>query len=530
MTAKSDKNLFFVSAGLLIVIGIFLHFYRLSSLPCGFFCDEASIGYNAWSIVSTGADEYGNKYPLFFRCFDNYHEPVMVYSVAFLVKLFGLSEFTVRLPSAIFLILASVAFFFLAKRYCRNKYIALGAAFVFSSLPWIFPVSRAMMAGYTAMLLGICMGWLFTMKTFGRRSYLYAVLAAAGWAFAMYSHNCGRPVTAALLVAFTLCFYKMLLKRWKIYLLFASSFFVFMVPMIVAVIRNPQILTGRYSQISVWNAFASVSDSLLHIFFNYCAYFSPQYLFFEGDRNLRHNSAFGGELYIFLIPLLAAGLLSVYFRLRKNPWCAFILIGIFIYPLAAVFTSGVMHSTRTLNGIPFWMILSVCGATFFYRAGRMTRKLLVAIAFIAAFEISAYMAHYFSTYPGIARNAFSAPLNNTLKYVFSRIGDKQVLYVSPTFFPHAVDSSFKPVWYSHFLFYGRIDPAAYQKNGLPSWIVPYSGRVAAPGYLLRSSSLKDDFGALYPNFESIPPGAKYLLRIPYSRNNFYEIYWIDGRK
>ena len=530
MITKSNPYLFVFFAIFFLCLTIFLHLYKLGGRPDGFYCDEASIGYNAWSIVRTGADEYGNNYPLFFRCFDNYHEPVMVYSVAVLVKLFGLSEFIVRLPSALFLILASVAFYFLAKGYCRNKYIAMGAAFVFSVLPWIFPVSRVMMAGYSAMLLGICVGWLFMMKAFGGRSYVAAVLSAGGWAFAMYSHNCGRPVSAAILVVFTLCFYKMLLGRWKIYVLFASSFFIMMVPMIIAVARNPQILGSRFSQIAVWSSSSGIPETLQRIFFNYCSYFSPQYLFISGDQNLRHNSGFGGELYIFLVPLLIAGLFLMYFKLKKNPWYGLMLIGIFICPLAAVFTTGVMHSTRTLNGAPFWMILAVCGAAWLYGNRPRQHKLLAVIAFLAVFEVSLYMKHYFSTYSEISPNAFSAPFNNTLKYVFARMKENEKLYVSPTFFPHAVDSTFKPVWYSHFLFYGRVNPSEYQRHGLPGNIVPYCGRLSSPGYFIRSGTLIDNTGAVYPNFERIPHGAAYLMRIPCSINTYYEIYRIGPRR
>ncbi|OGV34033.1 MAG: hypothetical protein A2020_01015 [Lentisphaerae bacterium GWF2_45_14] len=528
MITKSKSNLFLFCAGILLLLSVFLHLYKLGEIPSGFFCDESSIGYNAWAMALTGADEYGNKYPLFFRCFDNYHEPVMVYSIVPIIKLFGLSEFTVRLPSALFHIIASISFYFLALRYCRNRYIALAGAFVFSVLPWIFPVSRVMMAGYTAMLLGICIGWLFMMRAFGEKSYTWAILSAAGWAFAMYSHNCGRPVTAVILTVFTLCFYRMLLKRWKIYTVFASSFFIFMAPMIIAVMRNPRILGGRFSQIAVWNNSSGIWETLQRIISNYCGYFSSTFLFLSGDGNLRHNSGFGGELYIFLFPLLLAGFVVLYTQLKKNPWYAFILIGIFTYPVAAIFTIDPIHATRSINGAPFWTILCLLGADWLFQSRRILRSILIIISVLAAIEVSFYMTHYFTRYREISENAFSAPFITTLKYAFERMNKDDSIYISPTFFPHAVDRSFKPVWYSHFLFFGRVSPADYQKKGLPLRIVPYGGVVSSPGYLVRSSHVADDYGALYPNFEKVPSGTKCSGRIKYKKNIYYEIYRIGG--
>src|SRR5271156_264993 len=83
-----------------IVVALFLHFWRIGSVPRGFSVDECSVAYNAYCIAKTGADEYGVKYPVFFRCLDNYQDPVLIYCLAPLVKVFGLTERTVRIPSA----------------------------------------------------------------------------------------------------------------------------------------------------------------------------------------------------------------------------------------------------------------------------------------------------------------------------------------------------------------------------------------------------------------------------------------------
>ncbi|MCX6984195.1 MAG: glycosyltransferase family 39 protein, partial [Lentisphaerae bacterium] len=178
-----EFHVFCATAILLLALTGFLHFFRTGEVPCGFYADEASVGYNAFCISETGADEYGIRYPVFFKCFDNYQDPVMIYSLVPLIKMFGTEKWVVRFPSGLFHILASIAFFSLASKYAGNRWICLGGAFVFSILPWIFPLSRSGMGGYTPMLFGMAAGGYFIMDAIGRRSMISAVFAGFFWAF-----------------------------------------------------------------------------------------------------------------------------------------------------------------------------------------------------------------------------------------------------------------------------------------------------------------------------------------------------------
>ena len=47
------------SIAVITFIGAWLRFAELDSVPPGFYIDEASFGYNAYSILKTGRDEYG---------------------------------------------------------------------------------------------------------------------------------------------------------------------------------------------------------------------------------------------------------------------------------------------------------------------------------------------------------------------------------------------------------------------------------------------------------------------------------------
>src|SRR5438270_3600910 len=90
-----------VAIALIIVLGFFLRIVNLQVSPPGFNADEAALGYNAYSILKTGKDEWGETLPLVFKSFSDYKPGVYVYLDIPFVALFGLNELAVRLPSII---------------------------------------------------------------------------------------------------------------------------------------------------------------------------------------------------------------------------------------------------------------------------------------------------------------------------------------------------------------------------------------------------------------------------------------------
>src|SRR3989344_1830000 len=90
---------------IICVISFFILSYKLSEIPNGIYLDEATTGYNAYSILKTGKDEYGKEFPLAFRFFGSYSPPLYTYLTVIPVSIFGLNEFSVRIVSVISAIL-----------------------------------------------------------------------------------------------------------------------------------------------------------------------------------------------------------------------------------------------------------------------------------------------------------------------------------------------------------------------------------------------------------------------------------------
>ena len=62
-----------------ILISLFLHRYKQNQVPPCINADEAAFGYNAYSILKTGKDEYGKFLPLRFESFKDYKLPLYTY-------------------------------------------------------------------------------------------------------------------------------------------------------------------------------------------------------------------------------------------------------------------------------------------------------------------------------------------------------------------------------------------------------------------------------------------------------------------
>jgi len=72
----------FVGASLLlgcVILAAASYFHGVPQNPHGFYIDESSIAYNAYTISRTGRDEYGEAWPLYFTAFGEFKNPVHIY-------------------------------------------------------------------------------------------------------------------------------------------------------------------------------------------------------------------------------------------------------------------------------------------------------------------------------------------------------------------------------------------------------------------------------------------------------------------
>ena len=192
MQKRERINLVF---GLVLVLTtllvVFFRFYRLGSVPQGLTKDESYYGYDAYSILKTGRDIWDRHLPLYFKSTGEY-KMNLTYLMVPGVKLFGLSEMTVRLPSAIFGLLTLFILFLTLQKFFSNRplSLALTAAYAFS--PLSFGMSRLFYESNT----GLFFIALALLLVFNKRFTLSAIF----FALSGYLYNPYRYIGLILLV------------------------------------------------------------------------------------------------------------------------------------------------------------------------------------------------------------------------------------------------------------------------------------------------------------------------------------------
>ena len=197
----------------LIIILIFAALVRLivlGQVPTGITADEVSQGYSAYSLLRTGKDEWGLNFPLTsFRAFADYRAPLQTYLILPSVALFGLTEFAVRLPSAIFGILAVLAVYLLTgELFGRKKITILGvelgiaevAALFMALSPWSIQFSRTALEANFASFLFPLGFFLFLRGLRGNRTLL--VLSAFVLALDLYSYLAAKLFVPLFLLSY----------------------------------------------------------------------------------------------------------------------------------------------------------------------------------------------------------------------------------------------------------------------------------------------------------------------------------------
>src|SRR3990172_9984728 len=127
----------------IVLFSLFLRVYNLNSIPLGFHIDEASLGYNGYSMLLTGKDENNQKLPLYIDMFGDNRPSGYHFLTIIPIKFLGLNEFSTRFPGAIFGTLTVVSFFFLAQFLFKSKKVSLISSLLLAIASWHVVLSRA---------------------------------------------------------------------------------------------------------------------------------------------------------------------------------------------------------------------------------------------------------------------------------------------------------------------------------------------------------------------------------------------------
>lgn len=443
---------------LILFLAIFLRVYRLDLSPPGLYADEASIGYNAYSILKTGKDEYGVSWPVFFRAFGDYKNPVFVYSLAPLISLNGLKPETIRLGAAIWGSLAIPLLIFVTITATNNFNLGCLAGAILALMPWHLHYSRIGFEAITfpTLLLLSLWGGLQWIKT---KKLLPGVAFGISLGLTFYSYTTARLWTPLFFIILILLFRKQLVSVSQKTIVFDLIMIMFL-PLLVWLKQFPDSLMARMNQIAIW-ADKPPFDKLWWRFWStYAGHFKTNFLFLQGDTTLRHSSGISSEMLISWSLLLIIGLLVAIKKFRRRPFWQLTVIMIGLFPLAAALTQTSPIATRTLQATPFFALVIALGIS------RLKRPVLIAFfLLLTAWEFNRYYHDLIYAYPKRVSqpwHGFDADLGPTIKSAYQKNQEQQkALYLSDK-----IEQA-----YIQGLFFTKADPRLWQTKQLAPFTV-----------------------------------------------------------
>ncbi len=431
-----------------LVLATVLRFYHLGSIPVSLDWDEASLGWNAYSILKTGTDEYGKAWPVSIRSFNDYKPPLYVYAAVPSIAIFGKTEFAVRFPSALAGVLTVLATFFLVKELTKNNLLSYLVTWLLAISPWSLQFSRAAFEANLALLFFVT-GVLFLAKFLNRKSIFpaspaggYLLLSTFAFVASIYSYHSPRLVIPVFLLGIGIHYRKTFIENWKSSVLVGILFLFALYPLVRNTLYT-QSATARLSVVSIFSPDKSPWEITTQFAKNYFDHFNFDFLFLVGDNNDRHHAPDMGLLYLVEFPFILAGL---YFLFAEKPkWRFIVLCWFLVAPIAASITTSTPHAIRSLLFLPTWQILAAYGLIKIVK----THYILAGLVCLA---LSANVFYYFHQYFIHLPVEFSRNWQYGYKEVVAEVMHREASYKD------IYITSYYDQPYIYFLFFGRVSP------------------------------------------------------------------------
>ncbi len=460
---KFTKYIFF---GILI-IGFVIRIYNLSNIPASLHVDEASYGYNAYSILTTGKDEYSVLFPIFFKAFGEYKSPVPIYSTVPWIFLFGLNEFSIRLNSVIYGVLGLLAIYLLTKelfkQYKQANTIALFSMFFLAISPWDIHFSRIAWE-MTSFIFFTTFGFYLFLKAQTAPKVL--PLSIVSWILAIYTYHVAWVFIPPFVFTLSLLYFRFFISHKKVLLVSVIILIIMVVPILQSTYSSQGLI--RWQQVSIFSNLPTNQTIFHHIEVNYLLHFSPDFLFLKGDIGMQgqpntYDSVRGmGELYLFQLPLLLIGLYSL--LKRKSKTSLILVLWLLLYPIGSMFTNRPTPlARRSVIGVIPFQIISAFGLFYLLELIEKMKKLravtITLTAFVIVMSLVYYLSLYFISYPKYSSD-----------YYGFQYGSKQIVGYFSTHESMYDELVMSPYIFSPYIYFKFYSPNDCQKciTGLPS--------------------------------------------------------------
>lgn len=372
---------------------VFLHYWQLSAIPGGVYVDEAEIFWQAQGLALDGHDAHGTLLPLFFQPLDGHPDwknPLMIYAVAAVFRLFGPSLALQRAVTSTFSLATAALLGLLAWQLVRNRWIGVGTFLVAAVTPSLFALGRwgFELSALPMTLSAFLLVWLLARR---RGDWRLALAAGALLGLSLYAYTTARLFVPLLCVA--LFASELPRPRWCLLTPAGIGAALLAVPMAAFMLTHQGALTLMFDQQSIFTGHPSAAVLLERFLSLYVGTFRPPFLI--GQSAYHPDGLILGAT----LPLVALGLVSAW-RRRRDPFVRMAFFGLLLAPVPAALTMYASPERRVLEALPFYAVLAVLAASDLLPLFQRTRMLRAAgVAFLAlvALQGGMFVQSYFAT-------------------------------------------------------------------------------------------------------------------------------------
>lgn len=478
---KQKKILFFFIV--LLAIAFVLRCYKVGSAPSGALIDEASFGYNAYSILKTGKDEHGVSFPLVFKAFGDQKLPAYAYALLPLIKLFGLNNTAIRLPSVIAGTILSGVLYLLLIETGFSLPVSFIGGLITATSPWSIILGRF---GYESHfgLLFFVLALLLTFRAYRKKSIVVSIFAGLCYGITLYSYVAFKLITPLTLLCILIINRSAKKQKKNIRAVVFASFVVSIIPILITVFSEQT--TARFAQLSQTYqsglkmeidenrafcgtrlpqllCYASSNKPLFYMrtyLHRYVSTLSPSYLFLDGDVDVTYvNVNHFGSFYVWLLPFYFLGLVYLWKKIENHTLTPFekTLILIFlISPLPAILV-GEPQKIRISAFFPFATLVIVCGiAQIETKLKKPFQKYLLYVSLIvmSCVSVTYLMIHYLTIQINKYETAYGTYVPKLMRYL-AKQDKKTHIYI------RSITEGI-----TLYAYYNAIDPAVFQQKSV----------------------------------------------------------------
>lgn len=408
---------------LILILTLGLRVYKLDQVPVSLNWDEIDAAYNAYTISNWGRDEWGKFLPLVFTSFRDDKHPIHIYITAPFVKLFGLSDFTARLPSAIIGILSVAIIFFLGRILFKSDLVGLFSALFLAVSPYHLHFSRGLWEVNFALFF-FMVGLLAFFLALQKKAWLINV-SSFSFGLSLLSYHSSKIVVPLIVLLLLFLYFKDLKKLSKNFytglLIFAIFIgLLFIDPRLLGIARVKQTQFSK-DMVEKTQMFKKTKNHILgqgEIVLNqYFTHFNSQYLFMSGDQNPRNSTKVYGEFYKIDALFIFIGL--VYLLKLRSKISVLLFAWLFLSPIPSSLVSNAPNATRALFMMGSIHIIAALGASKIigWTKGRMKLVVLIVVLILLGTQVFNFLNYYFNVYSKKDPHDWQYGMKQVVEYV-----------------------------------------------------------------------------------------------------------------